>query len=271
MLCRKPYKTGILEYGCGQCTPCRINKTRLWVGRMLLERYEHKEACFATLTYNEEHLPKNAYLSKRAAQLFIKRLRAEIEPRKLRYYIVGEYGDKSWRPHYHAILYGISPTEQNLIEKCWPFGFVKLGTAEEKTFSYVSGYIVKKMTQPKDNRLNNRPPEFALMSRNPGLGYGIVERMEKAYKTTPGKAALQKMDWVSETFHTTGFTYPLGRYLKEKIIEKTGFDKVKRKAHNYKAMLGHAKRQMGITVTQYQKERAARANQQRKTPKERPL
>jgi len=48
-------------------------------------------------------------LIKRDVQLFVKRLRKDQDARglaKIRYYLVGEYGDQTKRPHYHAAIFG---------------------------------------------------------------------------------------------------------------------------------------------------------------------
>ena len=112
MICIKPLTLeGRGEVGCGQCRNCRINRRREWVGRMILEAKEHLFSSFVTLTYDDEHMPKDGSLCKKHLQQFIRRLRKALYPRKIRYYAVGEYGDKSWRPHYHLIVFGLSPDE----------------------------------------------------------------------------------------------------------------------------------------------------------------
>lgn len=220
MLCRKPYSQGVSEYGCGQCMPCRINRSRLWVGRMLLESYEHPASSFVTLTYNEENKPDG--LVKKHLQGFLKRLRQEVAPRKFRYYAVGEYGEESGRPHYHAILFGIYPSEEKAIERCWKMGFIMLGTFSSASGSYVAGYVVKGLTKSGHPSLLGREPEFALMSRKPGLGIGVVKRIIKAYGTRSGIAAADVQHWFGERYQAEGKKYPLGRYLKSKVIEGLG-------------------------------------------------
>lgn len=256
MLCRKPFKKGPQQFGCGQCTPCRINRSRLWVGRMLLESMEHPASCFVTLTYNEEHVPKDGNLNKRHGQQFVQSVRERIHPRKLRYYLVGEYGDKSWRPHFHLVLFGVSPTEEELIRQCWKKGFVLVGTAEAASMQYVAGYVVKKMTNPKDPRLAGRIPEFACMSLRPGIGYGIVERLKKSYSTIGGVKALQQEGWIADQVRVLGYKYPLGRYLKEQLLKELGFDKIAKAEHNL-AELNKAEKEVSCDV-----ERRAKVEQQ---------
>lgn len=159
MLCKNPLIRGCTEWPCSKCRPCRINKVRLWIGRMMLESYEHPASAFVTLTFKPECCPDG--LQKKDVQDFIKRLREAIEPRKIRYYAVGEYGDKTQRPHYHLVLFGVSPTEGELISSVWDRGFVCVGTVTTGSLAYTLGYVIKKMTKKGDKRLDGRPPEFA--------------------------------------------------------------------------------------------------------------
>lgn len=233
---------------------------------MVLELYEHQTACFVTLTYNPEHLPKDGSLVKKHLQHFLNRLRVSIYPRRFRYFCVGEYGDKSWRPHYHLLLYGVSPFESKLIGHQWKYGFVHVGLAERKSMQYIAGYCMKKMTNPKDRRLNGKKPEFTTMSLRPGIGFGVVERITKAYQTEAGRAALAKEGWFSTVVQLDGRTYPLGRYLQAAVQKKLGLDSKEKKAHNRGIMLAEWEKQKGLTVTQVELIRKAHVGQQRKAP-----
>lgn len=263
MMCLKPFRKGIMAYGCGQCMPCRINRRRMWTGRMLLELLEHPASCFVTLTYDKEHLPGDLCVSKREAQLFLKRLRREFSTRSIRYLMCGEYGDASWRPHYHGILYGVSPAEENRIRRCWEKGFICVGTAEPKSVNYCLAYVTKNMVKPGDYRLKGRTPEFRLMSSKPGLGHGVVARMRKAYETERGQAAFDAAGWIEKWFRYGGMKYPLGRYLMEQVIEALGLTKEQRRLYNRRMMLGIAQRESGMTVSEAEAVRAARISQQR--------
>jgi hypothetical protein len=184
---------------------------------MLLESYEHAGNCFVTLTYDEEHLPENGWLNKKHLQLFLKKLRSRISPLAIRFYAVGEYGDLSWRPHFHLVLFGISPLESKLVQDCWPYGFTFTGTAEPKSMSYVAQYVVKKMNNPKDSRLAGRPPEFCTMSLKPGIGSGLISRVVKAVNEHPSTVPL-----LFDTVRANGFKYPLGKYLKSQLDTALG-------------------------------------------------
>lgn len=137
-----------LRVPCGKCIACRLQRSREWTVRMLHERSAHEYACFITLTYDEEHCPKNNTLRKKDLQLFFKKLRKSIHPRKIRYYACGEYGEKRGRPHYHAVLFGIHPGEKKLIQDNWLHGSIHVGNAEYDSMMYVAGYVMKKYTGP---------------------------------------------------------------------------------------------------------------------------
>lgn len=105
---------------CGKCLGCRMDKSQEWANRCLLELQDHKSAYFLTLTYDDDHVPISYYpdpatgeaqpaltLKKQDFQGFMKRLRFRIEPQKIRFFAAGEYGDRTQRPHYHAIIFGL--------------------------------------------------------------------------------------------------------------------------------------------------------------------
>lgn len=120
----------LLSIPCGKCVGCRLDKSRQWASRCLLELEQHKSAWFLTLTFDDEHLAKDAYTGKshyvldfpvdistgqnlRPAtvdvvdiQRFMKRLR-DYTGQPLRYFACGEYGEESNRPHYHLIIFGL--------------------------------------------------------------------------------------------------------------------------------------------------------------------
>lgn len=182
--------------------------------------------------------------------------------RKFRYYAVGEYGDKSWRPHYHLIIFGLSPTEGKLVEKCWPWGFSMVGTAEGHSMAYTASYVIKKMTNPKDQRLQGRTPEFCTMSRMPGLGAGVVARMVKEYGKPSGQAAFDKLGWITTQFRQQGHLYPLGRYLTEKVLSGLGLEKEAKDLHNQSVSLELHQKTAGKTASELFAERRAKLSQQ---------
>lgn len=178
MQCTKPvwlefYKISV---PCGKCINCRIGHSREWSIRLLHELDNFNgEGIFTTLTYNDENLPQNNSINKRDLQLFFKRLRRDLEPRKIKYFAAGEYGEKEGRPHYHAIILGIKYNESRVIGENWPFGYVHTGTVTYDSCRYCADYIFKKLTGEKALNLLLQKKElpFQLCSQGIGKNYAI--------------------------------------------------------------------------------------------------
>ena len=116
-----PPKLEFVEIPCGKCIGCRLEYSRQWANRMMLELEYHDSAYFVTLTYSDDFVPKRPVydpetgeykydsLSLRKSDLskFLKHVRKHFPDDKIRFFGVGEYGGKTCRPHYHLILYGL--------------------------------------------------------------------------------------------------------------------------------------------------------------------
>lgn len=194
-----------IKLPCGQCIGCRLKRSVMWATRCMHEAQLYNDNCFITLTFDDEHLPEDNSLDHDIFQRFMKRLRKEISPRKVRYFMCGEYGDESWRPHYHALLfnydfpdkvtYDMSGSENpyyisEQLYRLWPYGFHLIGNATFETAAYVARYCTKKITGDMAEGHYNRIltdwdevtgeityikevdllPEYARMSTNPGIG-----------------------------------------------------------------------------------------------------
>ena len=219
-------------------------------------------SCFVTLTYDDAHLPAGAVLQKKDVQNWLKFLRKVLHPRRIRYFLVGEYGEQFERPHYHVILYGVNVAESVVISRTWTKGLSHVGTAERASLSYVCGYVLKKMTSKKDLRLKGRPPEFTLMSRKPGIGRDSIKALAAAYQTVQGKVALQRDGYVSRGVRIGSKVYPLGRYLVGHLASHLDLTEEDRKKANYQAMLKRAAEKMPLKTTDYERARKARVDQQ---------
>lgn len=227
MKCNKPYMyKGVIPFGCGQCMSCRKNRRRLWQHRLMLESMKHEKSCFVTLTYADEHLPKDGSLNPKDLQDFLKRLRRAIEPFKIRYYAVGEYGETTFRPHYHIALFGISRDSHDLIHNAWGLGLIDSGrdNINKDSAQYICGYVTKKMTKKDDPRLNGKHPEFARMSLKPGIGAGIVDDLVNVLTTSNGcEYILRNSDVPMSLNHGENKSWPLGRYIRRLLRERLGF------------------------------------------------
>lgn len=187
---------------CGKCNLCCDKKKCEWSFRAICENvYSTSQPLFVTCTYNPRHLPKHGVF-KEEFQLFMKRLRINltrkgIDSSNIRYFAVGEYGHKSGRPHYHAILWSF-PSEHfpnitavlHFIERCWrvptgeyfsdgtpvtdSLGFCLVKPCDKGVISYVMKYMRKKPAVPEGCR-----PVFFLSSRKNG---GLGSRYARDYK-----------------------------------------------------------------------------------------
>lgn len=166
---------------CGNCPACRDNVRNEWIIRSYFQwKYTkevlHGSVIFATLTYNDYHLPlyKRDILDT-GEQVFIKgfnynhlkrflnSLRKHYETRYgingIKYFVSTEFGGKSTkRPHYHILLFfPYLPESENQIKETirnyWKFGFVgytpnyKGGCFVEtpQALKYVAKYVTKDM------------------------------------------------------------------------------------------------------------------------------
>lgn len=156
---------------------CRIARAREWASRIIHEMSYHDDSVFVTLTYNPENLPSDNSISKDDLQRFFKRLRRDLDydGRKIKYFSCGEYGDLNDRPHYHAIVFGLSlrDTDKRLIQQNWPVGFCHFGTVTFESARYVTSYVMKKYNGEKAKEaFQDRQVPFCLMSK--GIGKNFV-------------------------------------------------------------------------------------------------
>lgn len=220
MKCKSPYRAGLVEGGCGQCLPCRINRQRLWTIRLVLEAGQHPVSHFVTLTYDADFLPSDGSVSVREAQLFLKRLRKAAG--SFRYFLVGEYGERSWRPHYHALLFGVR--DVGCVRSAWQKGFVHCSGVGPESAAYVAGYCLKGAQSAKGMRWHGRSlsPEFALMSRRPGIGASAAAQLVSFYSTKEGA---QFQSNIRVVLRYQQKLWPLGRYLKMRVLDGLGIDR----------------------------------------------
>lgn len=188
---------------------------------MYLEGLQHDENCFVTLTYHPDNYPTDGSLQPQETQKWIKRLRKKLGDTKIRFFLVGEYGDESDRAHYHCIIFGIGVWAEQIIADTWGLGFVSVGDFNEYTCQYTAGYVVKKLTSKDDPRLNGRHPEFARMSNRPGIGADAMKVIAESIHTDQGLYALEDGD-VPKSLKIGKKSIPLGRYLVSKLREQCG-------------------------------------------------
>lgn len=197
-----------LQVPCNNCVGCRLDRSRSWSTRIMHERREHELAVFLTFTYSDEHLPEGNSLLKRDFQLFMKRLRKyhhyyNGDDNKLKYFMCGEYGGKTQRPHYHAIVFGLDFADKRFhkhgkrgdpiytsvkLDELWGLGHTYIGSVSIQSAGYVARYCLDKINgemadehyrriNPQTGECWNVLPEYQASSQ--GLG---AAHFDKHYK-----------------------------------------------------------------------------------------
>lgn len=161
---------------------------------------------FVTLTYADCHLTWRhnvPQLNKKQLQQWFKDVRKTGA--KIRYYAVGEYGSKTFRPHYHVLLFG--DVSEKVIRECWTYGNVHIGAVTQASVNYCLGYLVSGKTW---QMRHHREPPFSLMSTKPGLGANYLSPAMIAWHRS-GRKNYVLVD---------GAKRHLPRYYKTKIFSK---------------------------------------------------
>lgn len=157
---------------CGKCPNCVSRRTSGWSFRLSQQEKVSESSHFITLTYDTTYVPftDRGYMSLdfRDCQLFLKRLR-KAHPRgtQIKYYLVGEYGAQTDRPHYHVLFYN---TDIKYIQNAWQNGQVHYGTITGGSIGYCLKYLSKPRRIPMEEG-DDRTPERALMSKGLGANY----------------------------------------------------------------------------------------------------
>lgn len=241
-------KEEVLILPCGKCLLCIQSHRRMWACRCINEAHISNGGMFLTLTCSDESQVRtfpNGSLDHRPWQLFVKRLRKHLvsycEPVSdgypLRFFMCGEYGEKSHRPHYHALIFG-----WRFRDPCWVgrsrsggdlftspyldelrydpksgqeiFGKVSnFADMSPYDISYTVGYIDKKLgrANPRIYEKENLKPEYICMSRRPAIGFDWLKKYHhdvwKFYQDT----LLGESVWA-----TSDFKYAVPRYYFDK-------------------------------------------------------
>lgn len=233
---------------CGKCLKCIRRVRNEWIFR-IMEEFKHAEsAWFVTLTYDDIYLPISEHgfptLRYKDVQKFFKLLRRRGNT-KLKYFVVGEYGSNTGRPHYHAILFNVMKEH---IDKCWvtwsgerkkdgskkmeSLGFVHLGDKRGVTaaaVAYMMKYLDKGKSDVEEKSKGNKlydpetdefkwlwdsKVEFRRMSNNLGLSW-LTERRKKAI-----------VDGIIDHVVTpSGKPMALPRYYKKHSFKQYGYGK----------------------------------------------
>lgn len=167
-------------------------------------------------------------LSKRDIQLFVKRLRKSLddmrsrykkiakvsqiksEVPRIKYFISGEYGTETFRPHYHAIIFNLPfmylDKIHEFISSSWQKGYVNVGTVSAGSIMYCTKYLL--MESIIDMDLLVKP--FLLVSTRPAIGIDYIEKCSSFNINNMANYAVKD----------GGVKVSLPRYYKDKIFSK---------------------------------------------------
>lgn len=157
-----PVNQEYIQVPCGKCAECRKSHAQMWAVRCMCEYdslpKEVKGRCwFLTITYNDKF--NTGVLNAKHITRFINSLRHKYKGHKIKYFYCGEYGSKTYRPHYHMIIYDLPINDlvfykQNYVkdnlytskylEDLWGMGYVVVGQLTLKSANYVARYSLKK-------------------------------------------------------------------------------------------------------------------------------
>lgn len=242
---------------CGKCPDCIKRRVSGWSFRLMQEEKHSQSAHFITLTYDTEHvnITRAGFmtLSKEHIQAFFKLLRYyhTDQVNKLKYYIVGEYGGKTLRPHYHAVIYNLVDTKH--VEQAWKKGQIHYGTVTGASVGYTLKYISKPGKIPL-HKNDDRLPEFSLMSKRLGAQYltdemkawhhaDLVNRM---YVNIEGGKKVAMPRYYKQKLYTDGER----RQIAEHLIPEMD----KRLLESLEANPDHFRDQMELHKQQFQKQ-----------------
>lgn len=265
-----------LKLPCGKCDGCRIDRTRQWATRCILEATLYQNNCFITLTYSPKFLPKDGTLVRRHLQLFLKRLRRAYPQNTIRYFACGEYGLKKSRPHYHVCLFNFDfPKENKIVYKQTPagplyvtsdlhrlwgtgkgknfksFGFTTVGSLSWESVAYTARYILKKLSGLRAKMTYyKKVPEFNAMSLKPGIGAAWLEKFKKDiypddFVVLPNKRKMKVPKYFDKKYSVTNSEDFLKIQLKREqyhAVNKTSETDLARMAECKAIQLGKLKR-----------------------------
>lgn len=202
------------------------------------ENQMHEHSQFITLTYDDDHIPYGANLLKSDVQKFFKRLRNHLDHKKqpkVRFMYCGEYGNKTSRPHYHAIIWGLdlpdltykltskkgnAEYESQILSNIWKLGISTASQVTMATCSYVAGYMLKDTINRHQNVRNAAKKD----------GHNYVGNYQTTEKAIDAEGIITRIKLPYETINQstgeiTERTRPYANYSSKPGIGRSWLDK----------------------------------------------
>lgn len=256
--------TDYVDLPCRSCPECYEQTRREWITRAVCESKMHDKMIFLTLTYSDDKIPisefvdedgviwKHSTLRYKDFQNFMKRLRKSLD-RPIRFMVCGEYGSHTFRPHYHAIIYGVGLDDFGGIaeysvnshgdtlytcgelERIWKNGYVICSPANIATIGYVAGYVAKKSDNYKGKsfyKTANIVPPFIRSSNRPGLGGAYIDLHFNDYNSAYDYRSVSTVDEPFKVYLTSNWKRKYEErkiyapMLKKGLIFSVNYDKI---------------------------------------------
>lgn len=158
-MCIAPVKVqtpdGAQLVACRECWQCRQRKIDDYVGRCIAESKTAKKTHAFTLTYGTDEEGSADHIRARILtysdfQKLMKKLRSAGYP--ARYFVVGEYGGKKGRAHWHGLIFWQDKVPEMNIRKerdhslkWWEHGYSFIDDVSVESIRYACKYINKDM------------------------------------------------------------------------------------------------------------------------------
>lgn len=170
------------------------------------------------MTYDEENAVRTdtgfTTLHKPHIQQFLKDVRnacrkkingkwVNVSPR---FFLVGEYGGKTERAHYHIIFFNLPEPVKNRIGEIWAKGMVRVAPLNRKRVRYATKYSITKNIV--DTITTDRVPSFRMVTRSSG---GLGKQWLTPANIQYAKSHLDGM------MRTPNGFQPLPKYYKERV------------------------------------------------------
>lgn len=186
------------------------------------------ESQFITLTYDPEHLPQGHTLNKIHPQLFLKSLRNWLTKHypgiKIRYKLVGEYGENSFRPHYHLAIFGLPNFEDQqisdknysesnklyeseILTEIWGKGNVVYNHLTPASCLYIAQHSDKKINRQVDYSMELIDAQTGEIIEPPILRFNKKDKQNRLIRDENGKPQTELLKQRVPEF-TTGSSKP---------------------------------------------------------------
>lgn len=207
------YTRQTVQVQCGHCKACQVRRLKKYLPLICNESSQHKYMYFFTLTYNNDNLPlkdvfkfipeKKNYrpeyfqllresqdyvqfchgllpiLDTEDIQKWFKRVRKLLDSRQVRfrYFVSGDYGETTFRPHYHGLLWfdssWLAENIQDVFARTWKVGNQSIGRFEVEPArskgQYAAAYTQMVADRPAIYAYREFKPK-ALFSSKPSFG-----------------------------------------------------------------------------------------------------